>query len=189
MPAATADELLPLTAQVHRASRALEEAQPSPRVTTLRRLSRYATDRMTEAALAYERQAITEQQIDGVGDAAEALVFADRLREIGVDAEGYRGAPAREARLLAPSPQERRQNDVFSESTLGVAARLRTVAEDLTEAWFEQDEADDWATGDEPPYDDDALRELVAGALRTLQEMGGGPPPPQAVERERAMVL
>lgn len=186
--AATADELLPLTARVHRAGRALEDAPSSPRVTTLRRLSQHATERMTEAALAYERQAITEELIAGVGDAAEALVFADRLREIGIDTEGYRGAPGPQARLLAPAADERRSSDAFSEATLEVAARLRTVAEDLEEAWLEQEPAE--PTGEQlEPVDQDALRGAVAEALRTLQEMGVETPPSEAAERERAMVL
>jgi hypothetical protein len=187
--AATADELLPLTARVHRAGRALEEAPASPRVTTLRRLSRHATERMTEAALGYERQALTEELIAGVGDAAEALVFADRLREIGIDAEGYRGAPGPRAPLLAPAGDERREGDVFSEATLEVAARLRTVAEDLEQAWLEQEPAR--PAGERPePVDQDALRGAVAEALRTLQELGGEQPPAEeAGERERAMVL
>ena len=92
MPATTADDLLPLTAQVHRAGRRLEQAADAPRVQTLRRLAGFATASMTEAALAYERQAIEPELIARVQDAAEALVFGDRLREVGIDGRAIAAA-------------------------------------------------------------------------------------------------
>ena len=191
MPATTADDLLPLTAQVHRAGRRLEQAPTRRGCRRCGGWPGFATASMTEAALAYERQAIEPELIARVQDAAEALVFGDRLREVGIDGEGYRGGALPAHGLLAPGPAELAENDAFVEATLDVAAGLRTVADDLEQAWDDLPDArQQWHLPQQPrATSEPGLRELTAESLRTLQETANGAPPAGADDRERAMVL
>ncbi|HZI34818.1 MAG TPA: hypothetical protein VFD61_03640, partial [Gaiellales bacterium] len=55
----TADDLLSLCARAHGATGRLTGSPPSPRQQTLRKLAGFVNDRMTAAALAHERDAVT----------------------------------------------------------------------------------------------------------------------------------
>jgi len=185
MPAAqlTADDLLPLCGTAQRAVTELRQTGGAPRVATLRRLGEFVTGRMTAAALAYERDAAESSHHAGLLDAADALVYADALQEIGVDVRGYVGGPSAAGPVEAPNAREREAHARFLESTAGLQGALRVVADQL----------------DEPPgrlakelspalVSAEAIADLADEALTRLREGTAEPPPADPAGREAAMV-
>jgi hypothetical protein len=179
----SADDLLPLCAQVQRAGRALEPAPALPRTETLRRLCGYATGRLTHAALANERGEVDREVLHEVLAAADALVFGDQLLEIGVDSAGYVGgwrASAATA-VISPDTAERELHAAFAENTAGLPGRLRVVAETL---------ADDVVSemSSRPVPSREQLELLGDEALGRLREGTAQAPPADPIGREHGMV-
>jgi len=135
MPAAqvTPDDLLSLCGTAQRAVTELRQAPGVPRIRTLRRLGEFVTGRMTDAALAYERDAPEPAHHAGLLDAADMLVYADALQEIGVDGRGYVGGPSAAGPVEAPGELEREAHARFLETTGGLQGALRVVADELDE--------------------------------------------------------
>ena len=133
----TADDLLSLCARAHGATGRLTASPASPRVQTLRRLAGFVNDRMTAAALAHERDAVSIEVVHGLQDAVQALVFADLLSHIGVDAGGYIRLDRDGLRpAIAPTPAERGLHAGFLEEVDGVSAALFVVADELLEVAY-----------------------------------------------------
>jgi hypothetical protein len=179
----TADDLLPLCGTAQRAVTELRQTREAPRVNTLRRLGEFVTGRMTAAALAYERDAAEASHHAGLLDAADALVYADALQEIGVDGRGYVGGLSASGPVEAPDAREREAHSRFLESTGGLQGALRVVADQL----------------DEPPgrlsrelspglVSAEAIADLADEALTRLREGTAEPPPADPEGREASMV-
>ena len=133
----TADDLLSLCARAHGATGRLTGSPASPRQQTLRKLAGFVNDRMTAAALAHEREAVSIEVVHGLQDAVQALVFADLLSQIGVDAGGYIRLDRDGLRpAIAPTPAERGLHAGFVEQVDGVAAALFVVADELLEVAY-----------------------------------------------------
>jgi hypothetical protein len=185
MPAAelTADDLLPLCGTAQRALTELREAPPAPRVETLRRIGEFVTGRMTDAALAYERDEADGSHHAGLLDAADVLVYVDALQEIGVDGQGYVGGASAARAVEAPDPRERDVHARFLDATAGLQGALRVVADHL----------------DEPPgslseellpgmVSAEAIGDVADEALTELREGTSAPPPADPEGREAGMV-
>lgn len=185
MPAAqvTPDDLLPLCGTAQRAVTELRQAPGAPRVRTLRRLGDFVTGRMTDAALAYERDAAEAAHHAGLLDAADMLVYADALQEIGVDGRGYVGGPSAAGRVEAPGAQEREVHARFLEATQGLQGALRVVADEL-------DEPPGRLTEELTPavVSAEAVADLADEALTRLREGTAAAPPADPQTREAAMV-
>ena len=185
MPAAqvTADDLRPLCGTAQRAVSELRQTPDAPRVATLRRLGEFVTGRMTAAALAYERDAAEASHHAGLLDAADVLVYADALQDIGVDGYGYVGGASAAGPVESPGAAERESHARFLECTAGLQGALRVVADEL----------------DEPPgrlseelspgsVSAEAIADLADEALTRLREGTAAPPPADPEGRESAMV-
>jgi hypothetical protein len=174
----SADDLLPLCGTAQRAVSELRGLSPAPRVETLRRLGAFVTARMTDAALAYERDTAGQEHQAGLLDAAEALAYADALQDIGVDGHGYVGGSSAAGPVEAPDGDERDAHARFLDATSGLAGALRVIAEHL----------------DEPPATrpveaaEDVLFDLADEALVRLREGTATAPPTGRSQREAAMV-
>jgi hypothetical protein len=185
MPAAqvTADDLLPLCGTAQRAITELRQTGDAPRVGTLRRLGEFVTDRMTAAALAYERDAAEASHHAGLLDAADALVYADALQEIGVDGDGYVGGASAAGPVEAPDAHERAAHARFLESTAGLQGALRLVADELNDPPGRL--AEELSPG---LVSAEAIADLADEALTRLREGTAARPPGDADGREAAMV-
>jgi hypothetical protein len=185
MPAAqvSADDLLPLCGTAQRAVTELRQAHGAPRVATLRRLGEFVTGRMTAAALAYERDAAEPSHHAGLLDAADALVYADALQEIGVDGHGYVGGASAAGPVEAPDRREREAHARFLDATAGLQGALRVVADEL-------DEPPGRLTEELSPslVSAEALGDLADEALTQLREGTAALPPSDPGGREAAMV-
>src|SRR3954452_15726737 len=160
----TADDLLSLCARTHGAAGRLDASPPSPRLQTLRKLSRFVNDRMTAAALAHERDAVSIEVVHGLQDAVQALVFADLLSQIGVAAGGYIRLDRDGMRpAIAPTPAERGLHAGFLEQVDGVSAALFVVADELLEVAYASQTTLDPETADA----DDAVQMLATPAPHT----------------------
>ncbi|HET6850000.1 MAG TPA: hypothetical protein VFH74_14155 [Gaiellales bacterium] len=185
MPAAqvTADDLLPLCGTAQRALTELRQAPGAPRVRTLRRLGEFVTSRMTDAALAYERDAAEATHHAGLLDAADVLTYADALQEIGVDGRGYVGGPSAAGPVEAPGAAEREAHTRFLEAVDGLQGALRVVADEL-------DEPPGRLTEELSPghVSAEAIADLADEALTRLRDGTAAAPPRDADGREAAMV-
>jgi hypothetical protein len=181
----TADDLLSLCARTHGAAGRLDASPPSPRLQTLRKLSRFVNDRMTAAALAHERDAVSIDVVHGLQDAVQALVFADLLSHIGVDAGGYIRLDRDGVRpATAPTPAERGLHAGFLEQVDGVSAALFVVADELLEVAHASQTAPDPETEDA----DQAVQMLADSCTAHLRQADGGEVPAEPQRREHGMV-
>jgi hypothetical protein len=119
----TADDLLSLCARAHGATGRLTASPASPRLQTLRLLAGFVNDRMTAAALAHEREAVSIEVVHGLQDAVQALGFADLLAHR-VDAGGYQARPRLPSRHRTHPGRTRSARRFLEEVTrLGRAVR------------------------------------------------------------------
>ena len=181
----TADDLLSLCARAHGATGRLTGSPASPRQQTLRKLAGYVNDRMTAAALAHERDAVSIEVVHGLQDAVQALVFADLLSQIGVDAGGYIRLDRDGARpAIAPTPAERGLHAGFLEQVDGISAALFVVADELLEVAYAPHTAPDPEMADA----DQAVQMLADSCTAHLRQADSGEVPAEPEQRERGMV-
>jgi hypothetical protein len=181
----TADDLLSLCARAHGATGRLSESPASPRLQTLQRLAGFVNHRMTAAALAHEREAVSIEVVHGLQDAVQALVFADLLSQIGVDAGGYIRLDRDGLRpAIAPTPAERGLHAGFLEQVDGVSAALFVVADELLEVASPTQTTVDLEMADV----DEAVQMLADSCTAQLRNADGGKVPAEPEQRERGMV-
>jgi hypothetical protein len=181
----TADDLLSLCARAHGATGRLTGSPASPRQQTLRKLAGFVNDRMTAAALAHERDAVTIEVVHGLQDAVQALVFADLLSQIGVDAGGYIRLDRDGLRpAVAPTPAERGLHAGFLEQVDGVSAALFVVADELLEVAYASQTTPD----PEMAEADEAVQMLAESCTAHLRQADDGEVPAEPEQRERGMV-
>ena len=186
----TADDLLSLCARAHGATGRLTASPASPRSKTLRLLAGFVNDRMTAAALAHERDAVSIEIVHGLQDAVQALVFADLLSQVGVDAGGYIRLDRDGLRpAIAPTPAERGLHAGFLEQVDGVSAALFVVADELLEvAYASQTTPDPEMELRSVPDSDQAVQMLADSCTAHLRQADGGEVPAEPEQRERGMV-
>jgi len=181
----TADDLLSLCARTHGATGRLSASPASPRLQTLQRLAGFVNDRMTAAALAHEREAVSIEVVHGLQDAVQALVFADLLSQIGVDAGGYIRLDRDGLRpAIAPTPAERGLHAGFLEQVDGVSAALFVVADELLEVASPIQTTVDLEMADV----EEAVQMLADSCTAQLRNADGGEVPAEPDQRERGMV-
>jgi hypothetical protein len=181
----TADDLLSLCARAHGAAGRLTASPASPRLQTLQRLARFVNDRMTAAALAHEREAVSIEVVHGLQDAVQALVFADLLSQIGVDDGGYIRLDRDGLRpAIAPTPAERGLHSGFLEQVDGVSAALFVVADELLEVAYAPQAIADLEMADA----DEAVQMLADSCTAQLRNADDGVVPAEPGQRERGMV-
>jgi len=181
----TADDLLSLCARAHGATGRLSASPASPRLQTLQRLAGFVNDRMTAAALAHEREAVSIEVVHGLQDAVQALVFADLLSQIGVDAGGYIRLDRDGLRpAIAPTPAERGLHAGFLEQVDGVSAALFVVADELLEVASPIQTTVDLEMADV----EEAVQMLADSCTAQLRNADGGEVPAEPDQRERGMV-
>jgi len=186
----TADDLLSLCARAHGATGRLTASPASPRVQTLRQLARFVNDRMTAAALAHERDAVSIEVVHRLQSAVQALVFADLLSQIGVDAGGYIRLDRDGLRpAIAPTPAERGLHAGFLEEVDGVSAALFVVADELLEvAYAVETRPDPEVELRSVPDADRAVQMLADACTAHLRHADGGEVPAEPEQREHGMV-
>ncbi len=181
----TADDLLSLCARAHGATGRLTASPASPRQQTLRKLAGFANDRMTAAALAHERDSVSIEVVHGLQDAVQALVFADLLSHVGVDAGGYIRLDRDGRRpAIAPTPAERGLHAGFLEQVDGIAAALFVVTDELLEVAPAPETTPDLESADA----DEAVQMLADSCTAHLRRADGGEVPAEPEQRERGMV-
>jgi len=181
----TADDLLSLCARAHGAAGRLTASPASPRLQTLQKLAGFVNDRMTAAALAHEREAVSIEVVHGLQDAVQALVFADLLSQIGVDDGGYIRLDRDGLRpAIAPTPAERGLHAGFLEQVDGVSAALFVVADELLEVASAPQTTADLEMADA----DEAVQMLADACTAQLRDADGGEVPAEPEQRERGMV-
>jgi hypothetical protein len=184
----TADDLLSLCARAHGATGRLTASPASPRLQTLRLLAGFVNDRMTAAALAHEREAVSIEVVHGLQDAVQALVFADLLSHIGVDAGGYIRLDRDGLRpAITPTPAER--------GLPPASWRRWTASRPRCSSWRTSCWRRTLLTTPDPemelrsvPDADRAVQMLADSCTAHLRHADGGEVPAEPEQRERGMV-